>query len=221
MSAAPRISPPRWQVSRPGGGEIVALANCAPVSDAPAPVPQTGQAQCWNASGTLIPCEGTGQDGDLQAGVPFPSPRFTDNGNGTVRDNLTGLIWLKNANCFPGSGNGLTWEGALQAANTLASGSCGLSDGSVPGDWRLPNRNELQSLLNFGFLYPALSNAAGTAQWTEGNAFSGVQSSSYWSSTTIPDRANRAWLIYLADGQIIIVEKILITGHVWPVRGPE
>ena len=33
-------------------------------------------------------------------GVAWPNPRFTDNGNGTVTDNLTGLIWLKNANCF-------------------------------------------------------------------------------------------------------------------------
>jgi hypothetical protein len=199
----------------------VAVANCGPVSGAVAPVPPTGQTQCWNASGALIPCAGTGQDGEIQAGVPVPSPRFTDHGDGTVIDNLTGLIWLKNADCFPGSGNGLTWEGALQAANILASGSCGLSDGSVARDWRLPNRNELQSLLDFGFLYPALSNAAGTDQWTEGDAFSNVQSTSYWSSTTIPDRPNHAWLIYLSDGQMIHVEKISITGRVWPVRGGE
>ena len=42
----------------------------------------------------------TGSDGDLQKGVAWPNPRFTDNANGTVTDNLTGLIWLKNANCF-------------------------------------------------------------------------------------------------------------------------
>jgi hypothetical protein len=82
-------------------------------------VPQTGQTECWDAGGNPILCDGTGQDGDLQAGVPFRSPRFTDRRNGTVRDNLTGLIWLKQAGCFPGDGNGLTWEGALQAANTL------------------------------------------------------------------------------------------------------
>jgi hypothetical protein len=40
-----------------------------------------------------------GDDGDIQAGVPFPIPRFTDQGDGTVKDNLTHLIWLKNANC--------------------------------------------------------------------------------------------------------------------------
>lgn len=43
---------------------------------------------------------GTRDDGALQKGVAWPNPRFTDNANGTVTDNLTGLIWLKNANCF-------------------------------------------------------------------------------------------------------------------------
>jgi hypothetical protein len=74
----------------PAAAIDVALANCGPVSEAPAPVPQTGQTASYAA----------GDDGDIQAGVPWPVPRFTDNGNGTVRDNLTGLIWLKNASCL-------------------------------------------------------------------------------------------------------------------------
>ena len=41
-----------------------------------------------------------GDDGDLEKGITWPNPRFTDNGVGTVTDNLTGLIWLKDANCF-------------------------------------------------------------------------------------------------------------------------
>jgi hypothetical protein len=40
----------------------------------------------------------TGDEGGLQKGVSWPSPRFTDNGDGTVTDNLTELIWLQNAN---------------------------------------------------------------------------------------------------------------------------
>lgn len=58
-------------------------------------LPQTGQKTCYDTSGNVIPCTGTGQDGEIQAGVPWPSPRFTDNGNGTVTDKLTGLMWLK------------------------------------------------------------------------------------------------------------------------------
>ena len=47
-------------------------------------VPATGQTDSVAA----------GDDGDLQKGVPWPDPRFTDNGDGTVTDHLTGLIWL-------------------------------------------------------------------------------------------------------------------------------
>lgn len=93
----------------------------------------------------------TGDDGDLKTGVNWPGPRFQDmgngTGNGTTKDNLTGLIWLKNANCF-----GIqAWAGALNSANTLANGLCGLTDGSQAGDWRLPNINELKSLVNIGY----------------------------------------------------------------------
>ncbi len=55
-----------------------------------AAVPKTGQVTSYSP----------GDDGDLQRGVPWPNPRFTDNADGTVTDNLTGLIWLKNANAF-------------------------------------------------------------------------------------------------------------------------
>ena len=122
-------------------------------------VAKTGQTQCWNAAGGTIACAGTGQDGQYQAGIEpavtaifgtaYNTPawtgvRFTDNGDGTVTDNLTALIWLKNANCF---GTRL-WATALSDANALASGSCGLSDGSIAGAWRLPNANEMHSLID-------------------------------------------------------------------------
>ena len=61
-------------------------------------LPKTGQTKCYDTSGAEIPCAETGQDGDIQAGVPWPEPRFTDNGDGTMMDNLTGLMWTKNAN---------------------------------------------------------------------------------------------------------------------------
>ena len=110
-------------------------------------VAKTGQTLCYDVAGGTIACAGTGQDGQYQAGIdPVVAPtccgttnayntpawtgvRFTDNGDGTVTDNLTALIWLKNANCF-GPPN---WATALSDANTLANGSCGLSDGSSAG----------------------------------------------------------------------------------------
>jgi len=79
------------------------LAQCQANLDtceASAFVPQTGQTQCYDGQ-TPDECPNGpfGQDGDIQAGVPFPNPRFTvNNPDGTVTDNLTGLIWLQDAN---------------------------------------------------------------------------------------------------------------------------
>jgi hypothetical protein len=101
-----------------------------------------------------------GDDGDIQAGVQWPVPRFTDLDNGTVRDNLTGLIWLKNANCF----DVRSWAQALTAATNLASPSCDLSDGSVAGDWRLPNVKELFSLIDVGHFDPAFTRWSSVPQ---------------------------------------------------------
>jgi hypothetical protein len=108
-------------------------------------LPKTGQTDCWDDNGNIIACAGTGQDGDSLTGASWPSPRFQDNANGTVTDNLTGLTWLQNGTCF----GDVTWDQALTAANTLASGACGLTDGSTAGMWRLANRSELVGLVNF------------------------------------------------------------------------
>src|ERR1039457_6671138 len=64
----------------------------------PAPVLQTGQTTCYNTAGSLISCANTGQDGEFQNGLSWPSPRFVDNGDQTVADKLTGLVWTKDAN---------------------------------------------------------------------------------------------------------------------------
>jgi hypothetical protein len=109
-------------------GEFCVAGSCDLVSSGgyPAPVEKTGQTTSY----------ATGDDGDLERGVAWPNPRFTNNGDGTVTDNLTGLIWLQDANCF-----GLkNWDNTLSACNGLANGQCGLTDGSNAGDWKLPNR---------------------------------------------------------------------------------
>jgi len=175
--------------------------DCPPY---PAPVAATGQTECWDQVGNPIDCAGTGQDGEYQMGVSA-DPRFTDNGDGTVTDNLTGLIWLKDANCF-----GLrNWTNALADANTLADGSCGLIDGSLPGDWRLPNLGELQSLIDYGHWNPTLP---------PGHLFSGVQSNFYWSSTTFVYYPDSAWRVTLRHGYVYFDDK-WVTYYVWPVRG--
>lgn len=99
--------------------------------------------------------------------------RFLDNKDGTVTDQRTGLIWLKNANCK----NSMTWEEARQWADELSHGKCGLTDSSTAGQWRVPRLQELQSLVDRGEENPALPH---------GHPFYDVQTSfyGYWTSDT-------------------------------------
>lgn len=165
----------------------------------------TGQSACWDLTGTPIACLGTGQDGEYQKGVSV-APRFTDNADGTVTDNLTSLIWLKDANCF-----GLKiWPTALSSANTLANGSCGLADGSVAGDWRLPNIKELQSLYDYNEINPAVP---------AGHPFAGVRSDKYWSSTTHVGDPSLAWTVLPQFSGSVNYDTKADDAFVWPVRG--
>jgi hypothetical protein len=167
-------------------------------------VPKTGQTTS----------HATRDDGDLERGVAWPIPRFKDNGNGTVTDNLTRLIWMKNANAF-----GLqTWANALSTANGLQAGYGGLTDGSQAGDWRLPNVRELQSLIHYGYYDPALPNTLGTGKWAEGNPFQGVRYGYYWSSSTAKFYAPYAWSVYFYDGHVETSDKSS-SYYVWCVRG--
>jgi len=172
----------------------------------------TGQNTCYDASGNVISCAGTGQDGEYQLG-DTASPRFTDNSDGTVTDNLTGLIWLKNANCSATLGGvakttTLVWADALTWSNNMANGSCGLSDGSVAGDWRLPNINELASLIDY--------QVGSAPRIPSGHPFSSVQSSLYWSSTSYRPRLSSAWVVNFTTGNTDSSGKTDF--YVWPVR---
>jgi len=138
-------------------------------------------------------------------GLAWPIPRFTDKDDGTVKDNLTGLIWLKDAYCFGDK----PWATALSDCNGLADGSCGLTDVSVAGDWRLPNIKELQSLCDYGQIDPAFPSE---------HPFNNVGSYGYWSSTTRPDLTEYAYVFNIYNGGIPIDNKTK-TFRVWPVRG--
>jgi hypothetical protein len=152
-------------------------------------------------------------------GVPSPTPRFTNNHNGTVTDNKTGLIWLANANAFGRT----TQAQALAACSNLASGSYGLTDGSTAGQWRLPNVEELQTLCNYGYSQPAFTNDQGDAQWTPGSvgttcSFADVQSGYYWSSTFLNWSPDSPWTVDLGHGTVHF-EYPGGNPFVWPVRG--
>jgi hypothetical protein len=158
----------------------------------PAPVAKTGQTTSYR----------TGDDGDHEKGVST-SPRFTDNEDNTVTDNLTGLMWTKHASPF----GKMTWEEAIDMANNLSGGNAGC--GGSYTDWRLPNRFELESLLDLGNYNPALPTD---------HPFINVQSSYYWSSTTQAYNNFNAWYVGMSNGYVDYYYKTN-DYYVWPVRG--
>ncbi len=175
-------------------------------------LPKTGQTTSYAA----------GDDGDLQMGVAWPLPRFMDNGDNTVTDNLTGLIWLKNANCIKThnpsidnddiAGDGkVSWHHALDFVTGLNGGvlneipaySCGAA---LYINWRLPNVNELASIIGVGGGIAALPETGAGNQ--------------YWTSTTYANSPSYAWFVNLysgeADGRF---KSVWESRYVWPVRG--
>lgn len=177
-------------------------------------LPRTGQTTCYDAAGNVIPCEGTGEDGEIQAGVVWPEPRFTDNGDGTVTDNLTGLMWLKDGNCFGKK----IWQEGLDAVADLNANpgtyTCGGYTATYD-DWVLPNVNELESLAN--------AEESNPASWLNSQGFLNVglayHSDYYWSSTTSPVSAthDHAWEVNMGGSYVQHTNKVKYN-YVWPVR---
>ncbi len=159
-------------------------------------IPKTGQGTSHHA----------GDDGDHEKGMPSPIPRFIDNGNETVTDAMTDLVWTKNAVMFDKK----PWSDALDCCSGLKNGDNGLSDGSNAGDWRLPNCRELQSLIDYGTYDPPLPGA---------HPFDSVPNSSamYWTSTTFAFMPSAAWVISMNYGYLYYDEKEE-EYYVWCVR---
>lgn len=168
---------------------------------ATSPLPATGQTGCWDVSGMAISCANTGQDGDKLKGAAWPIPRFSDNGDQTVTDNLTGLAWTKNGNPAAAA---KSWQDALSYIASLNS-----QNYLGHNDWRLPNRRELLSLVN--------RQQANNALWLAGQGFSNVQFSYYWSSNTHLSSTNYAWYVSMVDGFTYRYDKGG-SSFVWPVR---
>ena len=90
-----------------------------------------------------------------------PAVNFTDNGDGTVTDNTTGLMWQKQDD-----GVRRTWDQALEYCKGLSLGG--------HSDWRLPTVKELQSIVDYAKHNPAIDTMF----------FPDTKASVYWSSTT-------------------------------------
>ncbi len=162
------------------------------------------------ATGFYIPYS-AGDDGSIQSGVPLTAPRFIDNKNGTIADTMTGLIWLKKADCIRGS-----WTSALASIASLASGQCGLTDRSVAGQWRMPNRNELESLSDRAqtnnaqyFDYTYLNKDGSTFQSPIFTNYVEVQY--YWTSTTDAADPSEAWTVFSCDFGVYDIPKVSIS----------
>ncbi len=120
-------------------------------------------------------------------------------GGEAVLDKNTGLVWEQSPFTTL-----LTWP---QARGRCLSRGTGGQMG-----WRLPSIPELTSLVVPG-------NPPGGPDLPVGHPFSNnVQSSDYWSATTIVDNPTRAWIVIFGDGFVGSNSKVVPTS-VWCVRG--
>lgn len=138
-----------------------------------------------------------------------PSRDFTDNGDGTVTHQITGLIWQRcslgqswdGTHCT-GEASVFTWAGALAAAaqNTFS----GLSD------WRLPNKNELASIVEYRCTGPAINS----------QQFPNTPSRWSWSSSPNARYSDASWGIGFRHGDVDYGHKTFSRGNVRLVRDP-
>ena len=128
-----------------------------------------------------------GDDGHFRAGAALS---YTDNGDGTVTDNRTGLSWEKKTTA--NLTTNYTWQGALDYVAELnaMNGGAGFAGHN---DWRLPNMRELLSIVDYGRSNPPIDPIFGP---TAG----GSNYAAYWSSTSWPASPEySAWGVEFAD----------------------
>ncbi|MFW5810563.1 MAG: DUF1566 domain-containing protein [Thermodesulfobacteriota bacterium] len=166
------------------------------------PLFTTDQTRCYDAAGEIIPCESTLQDGAFKTGPPWTDSRFRIEEE-IVLDRLTGLAWTRHAAPaeFP-----LSWEEAFDYIREMnTERAFGF------GDWRLPNRRELFSLVSHAHINPSLP---------ADHPFTEVFSGYYWTATTCARLPGQAWYVHLGGARLF---KGMKHGSymVWPVRNYE
>jgi hypothetical protein len=157
-------------------------------------LPDTGITKCYNNT-SEITCPSPGQPFYGQDAQYTTNPMsFTDNGDGTVTDNVTGLVWQKQDDNVTRN-----WAdaGAYCDGLTLAGHT----------DWRLPNEYELQGIVNYSRYNPSI----------DPTYFPGTKSAGYWSSSTYADGSYDAWFVGFDDGFVGSSYKAY-TGYVRCVR---
>jgi len=116
-----------------------------------------------------------GDDGTYQAG--WEGVRFVDNGDGTVTDNATGLMWPKDWTDFSPYESRKNWEDTIDYLEGLTL--FGYSD------WRMPNAYELLSLFN-----------PGVRPYNTFAIFTNVEDLGFWSSSTPSNSPTAAYAVY-------------------------
>ena len=152
----------------------------------------TGQRTCYDQNGQVEDCVGgscVGQDGFYANGCPSED-RFTDNGDGTVTDSCTGLVWQQEVG---NGGVGMSWCDSLSY--------CAGLELAGHDNWRLPNVKELQSIIDYeraGFAIDPIF------EWSGATASAPRE---YWSSTTYTDNPGSAWYVGIYGGKILNARK--------------
>ncbi|NNF98117.1 MAG: DUF1566 domain-containing protein, partial [Desulfobacteraceae bacterium] len=123
------------------------------------------------------------------------SSNLVDNGDGTVTDTQTGLMWQQ------AEAGEMTWEEALAYCEALVLAG--------HEDWRLPNRNELQSIVDHEEFDPAIDTVF----------FPGATWTGYWTSTTVARIPDNAWFVPLYEGGVGNARGKLGSENVRAVRG--
>src|SRR5262245_3355275 len=159
-------------------------------------VARTGQTACYDTIGAAVACSGSGQDGELQKGLPRA---YVDNGDGTVTDLNTGLMWEKKSDDggIHDMDNAYTWADAFSGFIAALNSGAGFADHT---DWRLPNIKELQSLgLSRPCFNPPVAPAfdtncvPGCTVTTCSCAATAAGPFYFWSSTSYGPAPNEAW----------------------------
>ena len=127
------------------------------------------------------------------------SANFTDHGDGTVTDNVTGLMWMR---CSLGK----TWisgTGSCDGSATTLSWQSPLSNAEGTNfaghdDWRLPNMKELESIVERRCWSPAINSTLFPDTST---------SSYYWTSSPSASQILQAWVISFNIGSVFIQDK--------------
>jgi hypothetical protein len=185
--------------------------------------PATGQTTCATSAGAIVPCEGTGQDGDIRAGVVLS---YTDNGDGTITDNNTGLMWEKKSLEGDVSTNlnhrdkAYTWDEAFSVHIAGLNAGGGFAGHT---DWRVPNIKELLTIIHYDHVAPAVSPAFNTGCVAGCTVLTcsctGVGTADHWSSTSSAFNRADAWTVGFFGGNILGPDKSTTPFRVRAVRG--